>query len=285
MRSALSLFLVLPLASCGARTDLGPTFAIDEDASAPDASVLPPGASHWGSIPAIGSASGTSYVTPQFFPEAGVPAACAFAGPPGECSIAVCSSVLAKDVSSNAGAIIATAVGATMRINYRGRAPIGHYPIAMFPLSVAFEPDDMIRFETLGGPDITAFKASVTMPVVGQLITPAFVPGEVIDTTQDLSVTWQPIPFGDAVLTISTSGFDIERDYGLTCVFDGQTGSAVVSQADLAALAALVPDGQATIGFLAMSRSLVVAEDWAIEAVAFMGSGGAVEQIGPVTLR
>jgi hypothetical protein len=118
------------------------------------------------------------------------------------------------------------------------------------------------------------------MPVLGQIVSPAFVPGETIATSADLAVSWEAIPSGDAVFAIAT-----DTAHQLTCFFDGPSGSAVVPQADLAALKALAPEGRANVSFVAVSRSQVVAGDWVIEALAFIGSGGAVARFGTVTLK
>jgi len=184
--------------------------------------------------------------------------------------------------SENAGTIDVSALGSVATLAYGGESPSGEYSAGVFPPSVVLGPGDTIAFRSLGGPDVPSFDASVVMPVLGQIVAPAFVVGETtaIPTSTDLDVHWEAIPSGDALFLIAT-----DTGNHLTCVFAGANGSGVVPQADLAALKALAPGGRATASFLAVSRSQVVAGNWVIYALAFIQGGDGGVEFGPVTLE
>jgi hypothetical protein len=246
----------------------------------PEEAGLPAGTTHLGFVAATWIAGSYSIASAQFFRRTHEPGACGLAVPTGGCEVARCPSA-GRMRSENAGTIDVSALGSVATLTYVGDSPSGEYTAGMFPSSVVLGPGDAIAFTSLGGPDVPSFDASVVMPVLGQIVTPAFVVGETIATSADLDVQWEAIPSGDAVFLITT-----DTGHQLACAFDGPTGSGVVPQADLAALKALAPGGRATASFLAISRSQVVAGDWVIDALAFMQGGrGVGVEFGPVTLE
>jgi hypothetical protein len=290
LRRMASPLLGLLLLACGDRSPLGalaedePSDAASQLDSGLTESGLPAGTTHLGEVAATGTAGGTSFASADFFRRDREPTACGLALPVGQCAVARCSTA-ANPRSENAGTIVASALGSTATLSYEGADPHGSYPVTTFPASVALAAGDTIQFAGAGGPDVPTFDVSVTMPVLGIILSPAFVDDEIIDTSMDLDVSWQSIPSGLAVFTVYTTMLGIERGFGLTCVFDGPSGSGVVPAADLQSIKDLSEGGEASVGFLAVSRTQVVAGDWAIEAIAAIGSGGPMAQFGPVTLK
>jgi hypothetical protein len=291
--------LVLPallVSACGARTglddgvlasDAGPDtetgLASDarhgEDASVPDGG-LPRGATHVGFVLAVAS-NNIAVPLAQFFPTAGTPPACAYVVPVGACSLVRCPAEATLQ-GDNAGPIDVTTgcdgLTSVATLSYQGASPTGSYSSSD---GVQAETGATIDFVGHGGPDVPAFDLRVTMPSAGQLITPAFVANETIDTSVDLDLAWDPIPFGEAAFFLSTSPSP-EEAYQLACFFDGTTGSGVVPKANLAAIRADAAGSPGLLTFLAVSRTQAVRGQWAIEAVAYVSQAGFS---GPVNLE
>jgi hypothetical protein len=279
-----TILFALLLVACGSRTALydGEVPGVSGDAESSDDAgqddgALPVGTTHLGYVIAEGTAGGTTYAFAEFLGHENDSAACGYAVPTGGCVFARCRP---NPLSRNAGTIVASAPGGDATLVYQGQSPNGTYPPSTLPNSVDVMAGDTVTFTGSGSSAVPAFDAMVTMPPLGQILQPAFVPEETIDTTSDLDVSWQSLSSGDAVFVLST-----ENGYGIECFFDGQSGSGVVPSSDLAALKAHTHRGQADAAFLAMSRSQVIVSDWTVEALASIGSGGDVAQFGPVTLE
>jgi hypothetical protein len=138
---------------------------------------------------------------------------------------------------------IAVSVGTTtVPLTYGG---VG-YGTVDFPASIALGEGGIMTFRGGNGGDVPAFDVSATIPGLAVLTSPAPATdagSTIIDTSQDLSVTWVPISVGQVhfqleatIPSASPETFVGEVDVTVTCTFDGGLGSGVIPQALLSSL-------------------------------------------------
>jgi hypothetical protein len=90
------------------------------------------------------------------------------------------------------------------------------------------------------GAGVPPFDVSAIIPglaVITSPVAPADGSAALIDTSQDLSVTWQPISIGQITFELDGGGTSVgELAVSVACTFDGTSGSGVVPQALLSSL-------------------------------------------------
>jgi len=136
----------------------------------------------------------------------------------------------------NFGPMSASAGTATVAITYNRFG----YGTVYFPSSITLGTGDTMTFHGGGGAGVPRFDVSATIPSLGVITSPApTTDGDaaIIDTSQDLSVTWLPMSIGQVRFqldggTHTPGGVAIS----ITCTFEGAPGSGVVRQALLSSL-------------------------------------------------
>jgi hypothetical protein len=213
-----------------------------------------------------------------FYPEEGLPPACALIGADGECSVVTCPLTPALPPSDNAGTVVASVGSASTVIPYSGTSPTGTY--SGVNIDAIFTTGDTMEFRGPGGPDVPAFDVSVTAPNLVVLDPPWFTTEVTIDTTRDLSLSWGAAPTGDAVFSVTDAS-----GHALICYFDARPGGAVVPQENLAAFKDLVGDAGTNAEFFVATRVTVAVVGWQLLANAITWSGADVSQYGAVILE
>jgi hypothetical protein len=300
----LSVVLGLSLAACGARTgfydaasDAGHPLPFDGGAAldAPGVSAdasggtidAPTGpALRYGVLTGEGTRSdlsGPDDAFIAFYPEDGLPPACALAGPSGQCSVVTCpvsqSASSSLPASANAGTVTASVGTVTASMSYAGTSPTGTYEGAY--VNAIYTTGDTMRFHGPGGPDVPPFDVSVSAPDLVELDPPWFTTEVTIDTTKDLPLSWGAAPSGgDAVFTVADAA-----GHELVCFFDARPGGAVVKEADLAAFKALVGGAAVNAEFLVANRAQTSVPGWQLEALGIVWFGADVSQYGAVILE
>lgn len=115
------------------------------------------------------------------------------------------------------------------------------YPGVSFPASVALGEGGTMTFHGSGnGAGAPAFDISATIPGVPVITSPvASTTGgsAIIDTSQDLTVTWMPISIGQVTFTLRGGSADIGgTQVSVICTFEGASGTGVVPQTLLASM-------------------------------------------------
>ena len=136
----------------------------------------------------------------------------------------------------NFGPMSATVGTTTVALTYDGFG----YPTVGFPSSIALETGGTMTFRGGNGAGVPTFDVAATIPGVGVITSP--VPATdggaaIVDTSQDLTVTWAPISIGQINFRLyggdsSAGGVAIS----IACTFAGASGSGVVPQTLLASL-------------------------------------------------
>jgi hypothetical protein len=135
---------------------------------------------------------------------------------------------------------MSASVGATtVALPYTGFG----YPTQYFPSSVTLGTGGTMTFHGGNGADVPTFDVTATIPGLGVITSPVpAMPGgaAIIDTSQDLTVTWLPISIGQIKLgldggTRNVGGLAVT----VACTFDGASGSGVVSHTLLSSLKAM----------------------------------------------
>jgi hypothetical protein len=136
----------------------------------------------------------------------------------------------------NFGPISVTVGSTTVPLTY---AQAG-YPTIGFPSPVSLGTGGTMTFRGGGACGVPAFDITATIPGHAVLASPAPTAdggAPVIDTSQDLSVTWPAISIGQAHFDLSGGSWQI-GDTAITvrCTFDGSAGSGTVSHTLLSSL-------------------------------------------------
>ncbi len=135
----------------------------------------------------------------------------------------------------NFGPMFASVGTATVPLSYNGTG----YGTVYFPSSITLGTGGIMTFRGGDGAGVPTFDVSATIPGLAVITSP--VPttdgGAVIDTSQDLSVTWLPISIGQVHFQLN--GGD-SRPGGVAisvaCTFEGASGAGVVPHTLLSSL-------------------------------------------------
>jgi hypothetical protein len=226
-RGALLPFAALAVASCG-DGKLGGV-----SPSGADAGTL--------TLQASGGPSGSVVAqVPSNEPDVGQQATCGAPVNAGACQLISCQfGAVDGPVPGHGdfGPIFATVGSTTMPITYSGTG----YGTVDFPASVALETGGTMRFRGGDGVSVPTFDVAAIIPGVGVITSPAAptnVGVSAVDTSQDLSVTWQPISIGQIKFQLYTGMTtpDTFLKTSIACTFDGAAGAGVISQALVAGL-------------------------------------------------
>ena len=135
----------------------------------------------------------------------------------------------------NFGPIAASIGTTTVPLVYGGFG----YPTVGFPAPIALGTGGTMRFRGGGGNGVPAFDVSASIPGLAVITSPIPTTNGAtsIDTSQDLSVTWLPIPIGQ-IQFLFEEGFLPANSVSVSvvCKFDGTTGHGVVSKTLLSSL-------------------------------------------------
>jgi hypothetical protein len=124
------------------------------------------------------------------------------------------------------------------------------YSTGTFPSVIALATGGTMRFHGGNGASVPTFDVSATIPGQAVLTSPGPAPdgGAVsIDSSQDLSVIWSPISFGQIQFRLNAfapgaalpNGFPGGTAISLACTFEGASGVGVVPQSLLSSLKGL----------------------------------------------
>jgi hypothetical protein len=134
----------------------------------------------------------------------------------------------------NYGTVTASVGATTETLAYN----IDGYPTTYFPSSLSLGEGAIMTFRGGNGGSVPTFDLPVTIPGVATLTAPTPA-ASTIDTSQELTVTWKPISIGQINFQLSgstSSGGVGQTQTTIQCLFPGDSGSGVVSQALLASL-------------------------------------------------
>lgn len=139
----------------------------------------------------------------------------------------------------NFGPMSASVGTTTVPITYGGFG----YGTVYFPPMITLGAGGTMTFHGGNGPAIPTFDVSATIPGLAVITSP--VPktdggAAIIDTSQDLSVTWLPISIGQVRFRLN-GGTSLPGGVAIsvTCTFEGPSGSGVVPQTLLSSLKAM----------------------------------------------
>jgi hypothetical protein len=136
----------------------------------------------------------------------------------------------------NLGPISASVGATTVALIYNG---VG-YGTVYFPSSITLGTGDTMTFRGGNGAPVPAFDVSATIPGLAVITSPVPVTDggtAMIDTSQDLSVTWLPISLGRVHFQLD-GGTAVPGGVAIsvTCAFEGASGSGVVPHTLLSSL-------------------------------------------------
>jgi hypothetical protein len=137
-------------------------------------------------------------------------------------------------ITSNFGTISVSAGAKTQSMTYNGTG----YPAVDFGSTVTLGEGDTMRFRGGNVENVPAFDVSATIPGLAVITSPSPVAdggATIIDTSQDLSVTWMPISIGRMNFELEAyEAFAFEAL--VACAFEGTSGSGVVSRGLLSSM-------------------------------------------------
>ena len=136
----------------------------------------------------------------------------------------------------NFGRISASVGAATVQLTYDGFG----YGTVRFPPSVTLGTGGIMTFHGGNAAGVPAFDVSATIPGLAVITSPvpaASGSAVIIDTSQDLSVTWLPIAIGQIHFYLD-GGDSLPGGIAVTvrCTFEGTAGAGIVPQALLSSL-------------------------------------------------
>jgi hypothetical protein len=137
----------------------------------------------------------------------------------------------------NFGPISVSAGTTTVSLSYRDTG----YPTVYFPPPVALGEGDTMTFRGEGnGAGVPPFNVSATipgLPIITSPVPPTTDGAAIIDTSQDLTVTWMPISIGQVSFTLRGGSVDVgDVSLSVACTFEGASGAGVVPQALLSSI-------------------------------------------------
>jgi hypothetical protein len=136
----------------------------------------------------------------------------------------------------NFGPISASVGTTTVPLTYNGSG----YGTVYFPSSITLWTGGIMTFQGGDGASVPTFDVSATIPGLAVITSPAPTTdggAAIIDTSQDLSVTWLPISIGQIQFGLS-GGTSLPGGTAISiaCTFGGAAGSGVVPHALLSSL-------------------------------------------------
>lgn len=285
MRSSFLLAIVFPalplfLFACGAISgdepppdgdagqDARVTATTDGSASTADAGFL--------MLQAFGGTSGeVAAQVPLLEPGVGQERTCAAPVNAGACQLISCK---LGGIGSpgggygNFGPISASVGTTTVPITYNG---IG-YGTVYFPSSITLGTGGTMTFRGGNGAGVPAFDVSATIPGLAVITSPVPMTdggAAIIDTSQDLSVTWLPISIGRIQFGLDGGSSSVGGTaISVACTFDGAAGSGVVPQTLLSTLKEMSGTSPAHAGLSSELETTTVVDGLTIVTQSYQNS-------------
>lgn len=186
-----------------------------------------------------GPSGGVSTGVPSFEPGVGAQQTCDAPVNAGACQLTSCKVGgigLPGRGYGNFGPISATVGTTTVALTYDRSG----YATVSFPPSVTLGTGGTMKFHGGNGADVPVFDVAATIPGLGVITSPRPTSdgdAAVIDTSEDLSVTWLPIPVGQIHFHINGGDWpDGESQITVSCTFEVDAGAGVVPHALLSSL-------------------------------------------------
>jgi hypothetical protein len=191
-------------------------------------------------LQAYGGASGeVSADVPSFEPGVGQETTCIGPLDAGACQLTSCQLGgvgSPKGGYGNFGPMSASVGGTTVPLTYDGAG----YGAVYFPSSITLGTGGTMTFHGGNGAGVPTFDVSATIPGLAVITSPAPTTdggAAIIDTSQDLSVAWLPIPIGQIQFGLNGGSSSIGGvAISVACTFDGASGSGVVPHTLLSSL-------------------------------------------------
>jgi hypothetical protein len=264
VRGAVLSFAALGFASCAAEKPGGAaTTQIDGDLIG---------------VVAIGGPAGNVHAEAGAYrPGFGSEDTCAPSLLAGSCSLTTCQlgPVPARVPGfGNFGPVSVTVGTTTESLTYE----VTGYSVASFPASLALGTGDIMEFHGGDGVSIPKFDVSATIPGVGVITSPVPGPdgsgGPIIDTSQDLSITWEPISIGyiGFRLAADVTSSEVATSLLVTCNFEGASGLGVVPQTIVSTLKAMSGTDRTYITLSSELDATTFVDGLTIETQSFQGS-------------
>jgi hypothetical protein len=161
----------------------------------------------------------------------------------GACQLTSCQSAGVGSPAAgygNFGPIAVTVGTTTVPLTY----DLTGYPAVALPAPAALGTGGTMRFRGGDGLSVPTFDVSATIPGLGVMSSPNPASegvAAILDSSQDLPVTWTPISIGQIKFRLDGEVITTDSDVmnSIHCTFDGAPGSAVVPQTLLAAMTAM----------------------------------------------
>jgi hypothetical protein len=166
----------------------------------------------------------------------------------------------------------ATVGTTTVPLTYNGTG----YPTVDFPSSIALGTGGTMTFRGGDGTVVPAFDISATIPGLAVITSP--VPttdggAAIIDTSQDLSVTWLPISIGQIQFSLTGGSGSIGGvALSVACTFEGASGSGVVPQTILSSLKEMSGTNPTYAGLSSELEVTTVVDGLTIETQSYQNS-------------
>lgn len=222
----------LALLSCALLCEACGGHSSTEDASTGDAGML--------ILQAFGGPSGeVAAQVPLLEPGVGQQATCTGPLDAGACQLTSCQLGGIGTPGSgygNFGPMSASVGTTTVPLTYDGFG----YPTVYFPPTITLGEGGTMRFHGGNRAGVPTFDVSATIPGLAVITSP--VPttdggAAIIDTSQDLSVTWLPISIGQIQFQLNGGSSSVGGvAISVACTFEGASGAGVVPQTLLSSL-------------------------------------------------
>jgi hypothetical protein len=172
----------------------------------------------------------------------------------------------------NFGPLSATVGATTVALPYTGFG----YPTQDFPSTVSLATGGTMTFHGGDGISVPMFDISAVIPGVGVITSPLPAMANaaaIIDTSQDLTVTWLPISIGQIKFALDGGSSQVGGTaVSIACTFGGASGSGVVSRTLLSAMKQMSGASQVYGGLSSELDTTTVIDGLTIETQSFQNS-------------
>jgi hypothetical protein len=181
---------------------------------------------------------------------------------------------------------MSASVGATTEpLTYNGTG----YGTVYFPSSVTLGTGGTMTFHGGNGASIPTFDVPATIPGLAVITSPVATTdggAAIIDTSQDLSVTWLPFPIGQFDFQLNGGASSQPGGVAITiaCTFGGAAGSGVVPHTLLSSMKAMAGTSPTYAGVSSMLAATTVVDGLTIVTQSYQSSPTAVRNFN-VTLQ
>jgi hypothetical protein len=182
------------------------------------------------------------------------------------------------------GPIVASVGSTTEPLTY---CEIG-YPTVDFPPSVTLGTGGTMMFHGGGSNGVPPFDVCIMIPGLAVITSP--VPTTdggtvVVDTSQDLAITWEPIPIGQFQFQLTQlTEPGQHQQTSVACAFDGASGAGVIPQVLLSPLTAMSSTASTYASWSSEFQATAVVDGLTIMTQGFQNSPGVLRSFS-VTLQ